>query len=195
MQWVDPYKSSEFNIWKGVETRNQKDSWLRLCNMEAQYFIWVISCCRLTEWVGTSFVMLVVTTRVTCPFDIYWLPNCSPQDCRHGHPWGPHGRDCALVHVSVPCGTTKLHRQKTLQPHHRGDLPLLLWPAWGGKNRGQRFNSLAPERFRWNFEWVIFKLISVIDGWGVTGSQWVKLLFWWIYFRKYKNIFVFSTIS
>ena len=29
------------------------------------------------------------------------------------------------------------------------------------------FNSLDPGRFEWNFRQVIFKLISVINGWGI----------------------------
>ena len=38
-----------------------------------------------------------------------------------------------------------------------------------------RINSLAPGRFEWNF---IFKLISVIDGWGIsyeTAIRWMSL--------------------
>ena len=29
------------------------------------------------------------------------------------------------------------------------------------------FNSLAPARLEWNFRYVVFKLMSVIDGWGI----------------------------
>ena len=29
-------------------------------------------------------------------------------------------------------------------------------------------NSLAPGKFKWNFRYVIFKLILVIDGWGIS---------------------------
>ena len=29
-------------------------------------------------------------------------------------------------------------------------------------------NSLAPEKFEWNFRYVIFKWILVIDGWGIS---------------------------
>ena len=32
----------------------------------------------------------------------------------------------------------------------------------------QRFNLLAPGKFKWNFEYVIFKQILVIDGWGIA---------------------------
>ena len=30
------------------------------------------------------------------------------------------------------------------------------------------FNSLAPGKFEWNFRYVIFKQILVIDGWGIS---------------------------
>ena len=30
------------------------------------------------------------------------------------------------------------------------------------------FNSLAPGKFEWNFRYVIFKWILVIDGWGIS---------------------------
>ena len=29
-------------------------------------------------------------------------------------------------------------------------------------------NSLAPGKFEWNFRYVIFKWILVIDGWGIS---------------------------
>ena len=31
-------------------------------------------------------------------------------------------------------------------------------------------NSLAPGNFEWNFRHVIFKQISVIDGWSFSGE-------------------------
>ena len=34
--------------------------------------------------------------------------------------------------------------------------------------RGQRVNSLAPGKFEWNFKHVIFKQISVTDGWSIS---------------------------
>ena len=39
-------------------------------------------------------------------------------------------------------------------------------------------NSLAPRRFKVNFRWVIFKLILVVNGWGIscgTALIWVSL--------------------
>ena len=35
------------------------------------------------------------------------------------------------------------------------------------RNGSEIINSLAPGKFEWNFRYVIFKLISVIDGWGI----------------------------
>ena len=40
------------------------------------------------------------------------------------------------------------------------------------------FNSLTPGRFEWNFMQVIFKLISMIYGWGIsceTAVRWMSL--------------------
>ena len=40
------------------------------------------------------------------------------------------------------------------------------------------FNSLAPGKFKVNFIWVIFKLIFVVDGWGIsceTALIWMSL--------------------
>ena len=40
------------------------------------------------------------------------------------------------------------------------------------------FNSLTPGRFKVNFRWVIFKLILVVNGWGIsyeTALIWVSL--------------------
>ena len=40
------------------------------------------------------------------------------------------------------------------------------------------FNSLAPGRFEWNFRYVIFNVISVVDSWGVDceiALRWMSL--------------------
>ena len=40
------------------------------------------------------------------------------------------------------------------------------------------FNSLAPGRFEWNFRWFIFKVISVVDSWGIDceiALRWMSL--------------------
>ena len=42
------------------------------------------------------------------------------------------------------------------------------------------FNSLAPRKFEWNFRYVIFKWILVIDGWGISyeiAPIWMSLDF------------------
>ena len=36
--------------------------------------------------------------------------------------------------------------------------------------RPQWVNSLAPGKFEWNFRYVIFKQIPVIDGWGTSSE-------------------------
>ena len=43
----------------------------------------------------------------------------------------------------------------------------LTWLVW--------LNSLAPGKFEWNFRYVIFKQILVIDGWGIA---WEIALIW-----------------
>ena len=38
-------------------------------------------------------------------------------------------------------------------------------------------NSLAPGKFEWNFRYLIFQIISVIDGWGISceiGPRWMS---------------------
>ena len=42
-------------------------------------------------------------------------------------------------------------------------------------NLPQWINSLAPGKFEWNFRYVIFKWILVIDGWGIS---WEITLIW-----------------
>ena len=46
------------------------------------------------------------------------------------------------------------------------DLPVMT-TAGGWVDRRQ-FNSLAPWKYEWNFIYVIFKWILVIDGWGIS---------------------------
>ena len=40
--------------------------------------------------------------------------------------------------------------------------------SWNLKILWVLINSLAPERFEWNFRYVILKLILVIGGWGIS---------------------------
>ena len=45
---------------------------------------------------------------------------------------------------------------------------------------GQWVNSLAPGKFKWNFRYLIFQIISVIDGWGIScvlALRWMSLNF------------------
>ena len=40
------------------------------------------------------------------------------------------------------------------------------------------FNSLVPGKFEWNFRYLIFQIISVIDGWGIScelAIRWMSL--------------------
>ena len=42
----------------------------------------------------------------------------------------------------------------------------------------RRVNSLAPEKFEWNFRYLILQIISVIDGWGIScelALRWMSL--------------------
>ena len=42
----------------------------------------------------------------------------------------------------------------------------------------QVINSLAPGKFEWNFRCLIFQIISMIDGWGISGElalRWMSL--------------------
>ena len=45
---------------------------------------------------------------------------------------------------------------------------VLLHGRQQGKTNSIFLNSLAPEKFEWNFRYVIFKWIFVIAGWGIS---------------------------
>ena len=55
--------------------------------------------------------------------------------------------------------------------HHSVDklnkLQINVSVSWN-KFRMTRVNSLAPGKFEWNFRHLIFQIISVIDGWGIS---------------------------
>ena len=45
-------------------------------------------------------------------------------------------------------------------------------------NGRKGFNSLAPGKFKWHFRYLIFQIISVIDGWGIScelALRWMSL--------------------
>ena len=41
-------------------------------------------------------------------------------------------------------------------------------PEWSVASLGELLNLLAPGKFEWNFRYVIFQGILVIDGWGIS---------------------------
>ena len=46
------------------------------------------------------------------------------------------------------------------------------------RKRNSVINSLAPGKFEWNFRYLIFQIISVIDGWGIPcelALRWMSL--------------------
>ena len=54
---------------------------------------------------------------------------------------------------------------------------LSLWGMWHAQPYIW-FNSLAPGNFEWNFRYLIFQIISVIDGWGIScelALRWMSL--------------------
>ena len=65
-----------------------------------------------------------------------------------------------------------LHGKKLI-PRNTG---VLLW--WLALRIQTKFNRLAPGWFEWNFIYVLFQLILVIDGWGMSGEialRWMPL--------------------
>ena len=49
---------------------------------------------------------------------------------------------------------------------------------WHALSQMIMFNSLAPGKFEWNFRYLIFKIILVIDGWGIScefALRWMSL--------------------
>ena len=49
-------------------------------------------------------------------------------------------------------------------------------------------NSLAPGKFEWNFRYVIFKQILLIDGWGISCE--IVLILMSLDFTDYQSILV-----
>ena len=86
-----------------------------------------------------------------------------------------------------PSGTFNL---KFSSGHHGGfcnsNFPKVIW-WWGSDSRSfprsapvrfNWFNSLAPGKFEWNCRYLIFQIISVIDGWGIScelALRWMPL--------------------
>ena len=60
------------------------------------------------------------------------------------------------IYARTPCFVPNNHRQCCSWRHMK--LYSFIW----------LINSLAPGKFEWNFRYVIFKWILVIDGWGIS---------------------------
>ena len=51
-------------------------------------------------------------------------------------------------------------------------------PSASSQGNGLLFNSLAPGKFEWNFRYLTFQIISVIDGWIIAfelALRWMSL--------------------
>ena len=49
---------------------------------------------------------------------------------------------------------------------------------WWNIHRREIVNPLAPGKFEWNFRYLIFQIISVTDGWGIScelALRWISL--------------------
>ena len=89
--------------------------------------------------------------------------------------------DCYSLILSQTCCLGLRHGQRTNKFHslmwkwsHNHNLHLLLSRCISIGNRGRQMshendvNSLAPGKFEWNFRYVLFKRILMIDGWGIS---------------------------
>ena len=90
---------------------------------------------------------------------------------------------CWLI-IKVVLGHSHLSAKKLYTKHRFGNGTLKLLPNLVGTNEfilnhiatgiayGTRWehdlNSLSPGKFKLNFRWVIFKLILVVNGWGIS---------------------------
>ena len=57
----------------------------------------------------------------------------------------------------------------------RGFSPHIEYKQW---TNARNINSLAPGKFEWNFGYLIFQIISVIEGWGIScelAHRWMSL--------------------
>ena len=72
----------------------------------------------------------------------------------------------------------KQRRFKEFQRHVNAMLPKFNMCSSEISLSKKCINSLTPGRFQWNFVWIIFKLISVIDGRDITCEivlRWISL--------------------
>ena len=70
---------------------------------------------------------------------------------------------------------THTHTHTYLPSTHTTHFSLNHWPLG---NMNDIFNSLAPGKFEWHFRFLIFQIISVTDGWGISceiALRWMSL--------------------
>ena len=92
-------------------------------------------------------------------------------------------RWCILIHISlefVPEGLISykpwLDAPPATSHYLKQCRPTLLIYKW--ITRPWWINSLAPGKFEWNFRYLIFQIISVIDGWVIScelALRWMSL--------------------
>ena len=74
--------------------------------------------------------------------------------------------------IGVDISTSGILGKNAVDVGKQADCELVMWTnvlvLSSQYNRNATFNSLVPGKFEWNFIYVIFKWISVIDGWGIS---------------------------
>ena len=87
-----------------------------------------------------------------------------------------------ILHIFIFCAEVGDISSSVVPPRSGPIIDLLIkcwcagvWSLWH-----LFINSLAPGKFEWNFRYVIFKEILVIDGWGISceiAVIWISLVF------------------
>ena len=76
--------------------------------------------------------------------------------------------------------TMTSHSLNQSWPDSVSSISVMPWPSIVKFRRihGLPFNSLAPGKFEWMFRWVMFKVILLMDGWGIyckIALRWMSL--------------------
>ena len=123
-------------------------------------------CCWKSQQRMVSFSAACKThAEVSSPGTSGWLCTCL---------------SCCIPHPTLECSSVECVNTATVWGSVGGPgaglcqgITKLEWSwdqdAWTGTENSEcLFNSLAPGEFGWNFRYVIFKWILVIDGWNIS---------------------------
>ena len=109
----------------------------------------------------------MVTIKAASPWvtQVYFNPSSMFQYWYYSVILARDALDTNSIFKSIISGRSVDNHAPNYEKYYKSQLRSMIMEVVIAGNMNTWVNSLWPRRFQWKFRWVLFKLITVIDGW------------------------------